>query len=116
MEILLAILVLGVALAVQIVIATTFSGYAEDKGHNGTPYFWACFFLGVVGCCMVASLPDLTLHDKLDRLNATTKAPTASSIIAKSVVASDGSWTCGYCGTKNSQNYGMCKKCGKNRS
>ncbi len=116
MGILISILVLVIAIAVQIAIAATFSGYAEDKGHNGTPYFWACFFLGVVGCCMVASLQDLTLHEKIDRLTSAKEKPSASSAIAKSVVASDGSWTCGNCNTKNSGNYGQCKKCGQFRS
>ena len=63
------ILGLIIALVIQACIAREFSSIAEEKGYNATSYFWLCFLFGVIGYCMVAALPDLTLHDKIDHLS-----------------------------------------------
>ena len=57
-----------VGLIVNIILAGAFSGFAEDKGHEPRAYFWTCFFLGIIGYCMVAALPDLILREKLEKL------------------------------------------------
>lgn len=100
------LLIVAIVLIIHIAIATTFADYAEQKGHNKTPYFWACFFLGVAGYCMVAALPDLVLYNKISELTENNAAE---------VTESD-TWICGKCKTENSMNYGQCKKCGTYRS
>ncbi len=39
-------------------IAKVFERAANMKGHNGKPFFWWCFFLGLIGFLMVIALPD----------------------------------------------------------
>lgn len=118
------LLIIAIALIIRGALASTFSDYAEVKGHDKAPYFWACFLLGVAGYCMVAALPDLVLHSKINEIISNTiPAPTritpssATQIpTTKATVAENRTWICGNCNTENSMNYGQCKKCGKFRS
>ena len=118
------LLIVAIALIIHIAIATTFAEYAEQKGYDKSPYFWACFFLGVAGYCMVAALPDLVLYSKINEIasntvpapthitpSKSTKIPTATAIATENKT-----WICGKCKTENSMNYGQCKKCGTYRS
>lgn len=113
------ILGLIVVLIIQIAIASKFSSIAEDKGYDGSPYFWACVFLGVIGYCMVAALPDLTLYRKINNLtnpgSTTNKSASPGSTISKSVTGSK-TWTCKNCNTENSAVFASCQTCGKYRS
>lgn len=93
------LLIAATPIIIHVILASRFSDYARKKGYNGTPYFWACLLLGITGYCMVAALPDLELHKRLQ---------------AKTLP--NGNWLCIHCGTENSSNYGMCKKCGSNRA
>ena len=123
------ILGLIVVLIIQIAIASKFSSIAEDKGYDGSPYFWACVFLGVIGYCMVAALPDLTLYRKINNLtnpgSTTNKSASPGSTISKSAspgstisksVTGSKTWTCKNCNTENSAVFASCQTCGKYRS
>ena len=54
---------------VALIIAGKFANIASEKGYSAGKYGWLCFFLGPIGWCMVAALPDLILHDKVDRIH-----------------------------------------------
>lgn len=58
----------GLVFFACVLIAFKFGSIASDKGHNGTRYGFLCFFLPLLGWCIVAALPDRTLHDKVDRI------------------------------------------------
>lgn len=96
-----------VALIIRLLVASAFSTIAGNKGHNPSSYFWVCFLLGIIGYCMVAALPDLSLHNKIDELSIASKNAAPASV---------DTWECEDCGASNSLNYGQCKKCGKFKS
>lgn len=111
-----------IALIVNVAFSMKFAEIAEDKGYNGTPYGLLCFFFGVVGYCMVAALPDLTLYNRIyedrnDRkailFSADRSEVKAVSVVKSSMIGNK--WVCGKCKTENSANYGQCKKCGTYR-
>ncbi len=118
------LLIVAIVLIIHIAIATTFADYAAQKGYDKSPYFWACFFLGVAGYCMVAALPDLVLYSRLNEIASNTVpapthiTPTGIPQIptATATVTENRTWICGKCKTENSMNYGQCKKCGSFRS
>lgn len=118
------ILIVIIVLIIHGAIASTFSDYAEAKGYDKSPYFWACFLLGVAGYCMVAALPDLELYSRLNEISSNTVpapthiTPSATATIPTSTatVTENKTWICGKCNTENSINYGQCKKCGTFRS
>ncbi len=101
------ILIAVIVLFIHGAIASTFADYAAQKGYDKSPYFWACFFLGVAGYCMVAALPDLVLYSKLDEIASNTDI---------TPISENNTWICGKCKTENSMNYSQCKKCGTYRS
>ena len=124
------VLVLIIALVAQLIIALKFASCAEEKGYDRTPYFWVCFLLGMIGYCMVAALPDLYLHQKLNRMGLSTlknrseisssyKQNTANNPIESTTPKDDivfRTWECPYCLTTNQSNHKQCKNCGKPRS
>lgn len=50
-----------VVLVIGIAVADKFGSIAEMKGFSKSSYFWAVFFLGIIGMLMVAALPDDTI-------------------------------------------------------
>ena len=56
----------AIAIAVDVLIANAFAKCAEQKGYWRNTYFWVCFFLGMIGYCIVAALPDKVLLEKMD--------------------------------------------------
>lgn len=120
----LKLLIAAVVLIIHIGLAATFADYAEQKGYDKSPYFWACIFFGVAGYCMVAALPDLVLYSRLNEIASNTvpapthMTPSATPQIptAKSTSTENNTWICGKCSTENSLNYGQCKKCGTYRT
>ena len=52
-----------------VIIAFKFGSMAEQKGYNGIAYGCLCFFLPLLGWCIVAALPDKTLQEKIDRIS-----------------------------------------------
>lgn len=121
------ILGLIIVLIIQGIIAAKFSSIAEEKGYDGSSYFWLCFFLSVIGYCMVAALPDLILHEKIDDLseaigNAVSPEQANTHIHGNNATSASlqnapvGNWICKNCETSNSLNYGQCKKCGEFKS
>ena len=131
-----------IALVIQIVVSMKFASIAEEKGYDGTNYGLLCFFLGVIGCCMVASLPDLkmqnTLSDiirKLDKIhsqvviqncaapatepsaptppaNNNNKSDVPTSVVTPATLA-DGDIICPTCGTKQLSTRKVCWSCGQ---
>ncbi len=49
-------IVIGIAIA--FVVASEFASIANEKGYDGTKYFWYTLFLGIIGALMVIALPD----------------------------------------------------------
>lgn len=49
-----------IGLIIWFFVAKQFKAIAEMKGHDGSPYFWWTFLLGIVGILMVIALPDIT--------------------------------------------------------
>jgi len=116
-----------IGLIANALISARFASIAEEKGYDGTGYFFLCFFLGVVGYCMVAALPDYTLHNMVNALRksnhdvekAVHQVNTRNNNTASAIAhpkPSVGQWICKNCGTNNSVNYGQCKKCGSYKS
>jgi hypothetical protein len=68
-------------LVVWILISLQFSGIASKKGYSKVGFFFATFFLGVIGCIWIAALKDKVMESKLDRVLASLdgqgKLPTA---------------------------------------
>ena len=56
----------AIAIVIDVLIASAFAKCAEQKGYWRSTYFWICFFLGMIGYCIVAALPDKVLLDKMD--------------------------------------------------
>ena len=120
------IIAIAISLLISFIFADKFASLAEDKGYAKSGYFWLCFFLGTVGYIMVAALPDLTLHDKLNQLlknseptsSGTPKpySPPPSRRPISTESAPEGMWKCRHCGTNNKDAYGQCKGCGKYRN
>ena len=103
-------LILGVliGLTINIVLCLRFAEFAEEKGYHKGKYFWMCFFLGVIGFAWVAALPDLTLQERLSKIEG-------SLHTTINTVANNKFWICGNCKAKNSSNYGQCRNCGTYR-
>ena len=49
-------IVIGIIIA--FVVASEFASIANEKGYDGTKYFWYTLFLGMIGALMVIALPD----------------------------------------------------------
>jgi formate-dependent nitrite reductase membrane component NrfD len=47
---------------IDINVSVKFEEIAKEKGHQG--YFWWCFWLGIIGYCMVIALPDRNPAEK----------------------------------------------------
>ncbi len=120
---------------VHIIISIAFGGIAAEKGHS-TSYGWACFFLGVVGYCWVAALPDLEMrqtlaeiNSKLSRANSPAeicqsapKVPVNTPLAEKAdpsaealspIVSADNEIVCPVCGTKQPASRKVCWSCGQ---
>ena len=54
-----------VGLIINSAVSMKFANLAEEKGYSGGGYFWLCFFLGTIGYCVVAALPDAQLHQEI---------------------------------------------------
>lgn len=52
------LIILGVAIWVDWILAKQFFEVAQQKGHSENKYFWFCFWLGVIGYLLVIALPD----------------------------------------------------------
>ena len=55
--IIIRLLVLVAAIAINVAVANVFKDIAEDKGYYDN-FFWWVFFLGIIGMLMVVALPD----------------------------------------------------------
>ena len=116
---------------VHIIVSISFGGIAAEKGHS-TSYGWACFFLGVIGYCWVAALPDLEMRQTLAEINSklnrekspdkkcqpapetplTEKVdPSAEAIVP--IVSADNEIVCPVCGTKQMAGRKVCWSCGQ---
>lgn len=60
---------LGIVIAIIIafVVASEFATIANEKGYEGTKYFWYTLFLGMIGALMVIALPDR--NSKINNVN-----------------------------------------------
>ena len=114
-----------IALIVNIVICVRFANIAAEKGYNGTGYFWACFFLSIIGYIMVAALPDQIVYCRLSQLeenqNHSEKYEPQSTrlninnpnINTHAATASANQWVCS-CGRANANYVSSCT-CGINK-
>ena len=59
MELLILVGVVILTIFINHLIAAAFYDIAQKKGHSEKRYYWLPFWLGVVGYCLVAALPDL---------------------------------------------------------
>ena len=114
------IIVLIIAIVINIAISSKFSDIAYEKGYDGQPYFWLCFFLGVVGYTMVAALPDLELYRNLDEVSASAPKVAAGkeqkrtvNIYSNQSASANSSWTC-TCGRVNASYVSSCT-CGTSK-
>ena len=94
-------LVAVIALAISIVLCSTFARIAAAKGYSYQKYFGICFFLGMIGYIMVAALPDDQLLSQIEQA------------IRKAAPPEDGSWKC-KCGRVNPPYVSSCS-CGTNK-
>ncbi len=117
-----------IAITINLVLCFNFAQFADSKGYSFKKYFWICFFFGMIGYAWVAALPDMGLLNKITELerklsNIENSKPSSSQDRLEktsdkttgATSSEDEQWVCGYCQTKNSMNYGQCKKCGKYR-
>ncbi len=57
-----------VALLTGVITAYLSSAVAKDKGHDGTPWFWAGFFLGPLGLLAAVGLSDKRLRNYIRQI------------------------------------------------
>ena len=131
-----AIIVAIICILISLAICNHFANVAAEKGYDKVKYFWIGFFFGVFAYAWIAALPDLELQHKvsqlerkienMERIALTSKFGNGPAVsysanyandedtysTSKAVTTDDGHWICGKCRTKNSMNYGQCKKCG----
>ena len=98
-----------VALAIDYVIAKQFADIAEMKNHDGKPYFWYTFLFGIVGMLMVIALP--VLGEDQGQKGKVTQLPPAKDIFAKTRTESQPTKRCIYCGDIVKD--GRCEMCGR---
>ena len=125
-----SVLVLGVWIALAIWVAKKFAEIAQSKGYDYDTYFHWSFWLGVVGWCMVAALPDNVVRDRLfslqngEKTSSGSRSSTSKSQVVLKASADDysmnsrtsaaaGSWTCS-CGKVNAGYVSSCV-CGKTK-
>ena len=72
-----------IAIIIDVALAFVFADKAGQKGHDESAYFWICFFLGIVGYCMVAALPDMVVRSQLDLISKRLNNPEAPSAAPK---------------------------------
>ena len=77
------IIVLGVVLFINHLIAAAFYDIAVSKGHSERRYYWLSFWLGVVGYCLVAALPDLKARPAKNNEPMVSVAETDTKVEAK---------------------------------
>lgn len=115
------LLCIAVAILIEYLVAARFRDIAELKGHDGTPYFWFCFFLTIWGYLMVIALPDLRLRDKLDAIGREPAAPAEaqpSGSVRMPVQPAQpelphNKKECPHCGARNNLSNTACFACGK---
>ena len=95
-----------IGLFINYIISKQFGEIAEMKGHDGSPYFWFTFFLGMVGMLMVIALPTITPKN----VN-TTILPPAKDIFKNVRDTSKQQKRCPYCGDIVKSD--KCEMCGK---
>ena len=125
-------------LIVQIWFCTVFAEIAEKKGYSKVSYGCVCFFLGIIGYCLVAALPDLyiretisTIEQKIEQLGKSLAIPTPENAATppippiKSTNATtsenpllpiscnDGEIICPTCNTKQRADRKVCWSCGQ---
>lgn len=125
-------------LIVHIVLSVKFGKIAEERGHDALTYGCICFFLGVIGCCLVAALPDLhmqqmlsSIESKLNQLEgqvhnrqaapdpevpsqaATDPKPNISDKVLTPTVSANGEIICPTCNTKQMAGRKVCWSCGQ---
>lgn len=59
MIIIISIAILSVALVTDYVVSGICADTARDKGYQWDTAFWLCFLLGITGCLLVISWPNL---------------------------------------------------------
>ncbi len=119
----------------HIIVSISFGGIAAEKGHS-TSYGWACFFLGVIGYCWVAALPDLEMRQTLAEINSklssvkfpaeiyqsTPEVPSNTPLAEKAdpsvealapIVSAEKEIVCPVCGTKQMAGRKVCWSCGQ---
>lgn len=101
-----------VGLIINIIFCIRFASCAEERGYSAGVHFWICFFFGMFGYLWVAGLPDRAMQYRVSELEAQIKK---LNRFGESTTDEEEKWICGFCGASNKQNYGQCKKCGKNR-
>lgn len=116
---------------VHIIVSIQFGEIAAQKGHTNS-YGWACFFLGVIGCCWVAALPDLQMRQALAEINDKLKSAKSpdeerqpapeTPLLEKTdpspdaiapIATAEGNITCPVCGTTQMTNRKVCWSCGQ---
>ena len=132
MEALISLTIISIAILINIFIASKFSTIAEEKGHDGSTYFWWCFILGMIGYIMVAALPDYHSRksntDDKSKNTSTNKSSNVSNnkLDLKSISnkyyaprgskanVSSNTWICTDCKRANPGYTGTCA-CGKSK-
>ena len=101
-----------VVLAINGAVASKFADIAGMKGHEGSPYFWFTFFMGIVGMLMVVALPDLNRPKTDIRTPSPSQTPSRFEPPSYQPMSNPkpGSWTC-TCGRKH-QSYETSCICG----
>lgn len=69
MELIIVLIVLGVFLALNGLLASKASDMAQDKGYEKRTWFHMCFWLGPISYIIVAAMPDRVMQQKLDKTN-----------------------------------------------
>lgn len=56
--IIIALIALGIAIAINYFVAGWFFEAVEAKGYHENKYFWICFCFGIIGYLLVIALPN----------------------------------------------------------
>lgn len=103
------------ALVIFLWLANVFAEIAEDKGYDGSRYFWLSLLFTVYGYLAVVALPDLETREIqrsiLKSLQDNKADDTSDPSSARDFIP-DSFWRCSECGTKNEKTRIACRNCG----
>ncbi len=106
------LLLLVAIIVVWAFVALTFQDIAGEKGFYEKKYFWWTFLFGIVGCLMVAALPDRGYYARsMKNINGDSGKKPTTDLAYEERLLNNGGWKCPSCQKVNPESVTTCR-CG----